>query len=165
MCIRDSTFARVTAVGTGTIEITNVADVDGIVNGNLPTATLEVTDFQIVTTELESSSDNTLFTQLPKINISDVDLTNASLTVRKPYTVNIVSNQLSASVSAGSSEFFLPFDDERYSLVRSDGSTEQLTADKLDISTNAKDLQIYNLGANDTGAQLVTTVTLSLIHI
>ena len=155
----DPTFARVTAVGTGTIEITNVADVDGIVNGNLPTATLEVTDFQIVTTELESSSDNTLFTQLPKINISDVDLTNASLTVRKPYTVNIVSNQLSASVSAGSSEFFLPFDDERYSLVRSDGSTEQLTADKLDISTNAKDLQIYNLGANDTGAQLVTTVT------
>ena len=155
----DPTFGRVTAVGTDTISISNVADVDGLVNGNLPTAAKEVTDFKILTTQLSSSSDNTLYTKLPKDYISNVDLTSASLTVRKPFTVNIASNQLSSVVSAGSSEIFLPFDEERYSLVRSNGSTEPLVADQFSISTDGKTLQIFNLGANDTNAQLVTTLT------
>ena len=114
---------------------------------------------QVLSTKLSSSSDNTLFTRLPKDYISNVDLTNATLSIRKVFEVNIVNNKLAQSVSAGSSEFFLPFDEERYSLVRVDGSTEPLVSDQVEISMDGKALQIYNLGDDDAGAQLTTTLT------
>jgi hypothetical protein len=152
-------FAKVVSVGSTTITISGVTTVTGIAQGKLPTATLSVTDLQILTTNLEDSTDNTLYTKLPKNNISSIDLTNASLTIRKSYTVNILNNQLSSTAVAGSNETFLPFDEERYSLIRSDGSTEVLTFDKFSFTSGSTQLQIYNLGSNNTGATLVTTLT------
>jgi hypothetical protein len=154
----DPVFARVVSVGSTVITITGVTTVTGIAEGKLPGAILEVTDFKILTTNLESSSDNTLYTKLPKNNISNVDLTNANLTIRKSFTVNIVSNQLSAAVVAGTNETFLPFDEERYSLIRSDGSTELLTSDRFAFINGGDQLQIFNLGTNNTGATLITTL-------
>jgi hypothetical protein len=154
----DPIMARVVSVGTTSINIAGVTTVSGIVNGKLPTSTTNVTDLRLVSTKLESSSDNTLYTHLPKANIATVDLTDASLTIRKTFTVDITSNQLSTPVSAGSSQTFLPFDEERYCLIRSDGTTEPLTSDKLSISGGGSTLQIYNLGSNDTNATLITSV-------
>jgi len=157
--LSDPVFAKVVSVGTTTITISGVTTVTGIAQGKLPTATLSVSNFEILTTNLENSTDNTLYTILPKNNISSVDLTNASLTIRKSYTVNILNNQLSTEAVAGSNETFLPFDEERYSLIRSDGSTEVLTSDRFSFTSGSTQLQIYNLGSNDTGAKLVTTLT------
>ena len=152
-------FAKVVSVGSTTITISGVTTVTGIAQGKLPTAALSVTDLQILTTNLEDSTDNTLYTKLPKNNISSVDLTNASLTIRKSYTVNILNNQLSTAAVSGSNETFLPFNEERYSLIRSDGSTEVLTSDKFSFTSGSTQLQIYNLGSNNTGSTLVTTLT------
>jgi len=165
LCFNDSslgqypTYARVTAVNANTVEIVGVATVTGFANGGLSTTTAstQVEDLKILQTELQTSTDNTLYTELPRTSISDVDLTNASLSIRKTYTVNISGNKLSSPVSCGASETFLGFDEERYSLVRSDGQTEALDSGDL-IFTDGTSLQIYNLGANDTGATLVTTV-------
>ena len=154
----DPTYGKVTAIGTNTITITNVADVDGIVNGSLPTAVREVTDFKVLTTELQSSSDNSLFTELPNQYISDVDLTNASITIRKTYNVSISGNKTSL-VNAGDNESYLPFDEERYSLQRTDGATETLSADKFIFTNGGKTLQIGNLGSDTTNATLITTLT------
>ena len=153
------TYARVTAVNTNTVEVVGVTTVSGFVNGGLSTSTAstEVQDLKILQTELQASSDNTLYTELPKTFISDVDLTDASISIRQTYTVNITNNKLASAVSCGSSETFLAFDEERYSLIRSDGQTESLTQSDL-VFTDGTSLQIYNLGANDTGATLVTTV-------
>jgi hypothetical protein len=156
--LSDPVFAKVVSVGSNTITITGVTTVTGIVQGKLPTSTLAVTDLKVLTTSLESSSDNTLYTKLPKNNISSVDLTNAVLSIRKSFTVNIASNQLSAAVVAGTNETFLPFDEERYSLIRSDGSTELLTSDRFAFISGGTQLQIFNLGSNDTGATLTTTI-------
>jgi hypothetical protein len=156
--LSDPVFAKVVSVGSNTITITGVTTVTGIVQGKLPTSTLAVTDLKVLTTSLESSSDNTLYTKLPKNNISSVDLTNAVLSIRKSFIVNIASNQLSAAVVAGTNETFLPFDEERYSLTRSDGSTELLTSDRFAFISGGAQLQIFNLGSNDTGATLVTTL-------
>ena len=156
--LSDPVFAKVVSVGSTTVTIAGVSTVTGIAQGRLPTSLLQVTDFKILTTDLKSSSDNTLYTELPKNNISSVDLTNAVLSIRKSFTVNIASNQLSSTVSAGTNETFLPFDDERYSLIRSDGSTELLTSDRFDFISGGTQLQIYNLGTNNTGATLITTL-------
>jgi hypothetical protein len=156
--LTDPVFAKVVSVGSTTITVTGVTTVTEVAQGQLPTATLGVTDLKVLTTSLESSSDNTLYTKLPKNNISSVDLTNAVLSIRKSFTVNIASNQLSVAVVAGTNETFLPFDEERYSLIRSDGSTELLTSDRFSFISGGAQLQIFNLGSNDTGATLITTL-------
>jgi hypothetical protein len=151
-------FARVVSVGSTEITVTGVTTVTGVVEGQLPSTSLEVTDFKVLSTNLTPSSDNTLYTKLPKNNISNVDLTDANLIIRKSFNVNIASNELSVPVSAGTNEFFLPFDEERYSLIRSDGSTELLTSDRFAFIDGGRQLQIYNLGSNDSGATLTTTL-------
>ena len=155
----DPSYAKVVSVGSSHCTVEAVTTVSGINDGTLPTATTNLTDLTVLTTELSGSEDNSFYTKLPKENIEGVDLTNASLTIRKSNTVNISSNELSATVSAGTNETFLPFTPERYSLVRSDGSTEVLTEDKISLNTGSTQLQIYNLGADDTGATLLTTLT------
>ena len=157
--LSDPVFAKVVSVGSSTFTITGVSTVAGIAQGKLPTSTLSVTDLKILTTNLESSSDNTLYTRFPKNNISSVDLTNANLIIRKSFTVGISSNQLSSTQSAGTNETFLPFDEERYSLIRSDGTTELLTSDKFSFINGGTQLQIFNLGTNNTGATLTATLS------
>ena len=156
--LTDPTMSRVTSVGTNAIAIEAVAKVPGVVAGDLPTANINVSDFRLVTTKLDSSSDNTLYTLLPKSDIASVDLTNAFLTVRKTFSVDITSNQLSAQITAAANETFLPFDEERYALIRSDGTTEALSADNLEINAAGTGLNIYGLGSNDTGATLIASL-------
>jgi hypothetical protein len=152
-------FAKVVSVGSTSIAVVGVTTVVGVTSSKLPSATLQVTDFKILTTKLESSTDNTLYTRFSQKNISDVNLNNTNLTIRKVYTVNISSNKLSSVVTAGDNETFLPFDEERYTLVRSDGSYEVLTSDRFAFTNGFKELQIYNLGTDNTGATLVATLS------
>ena len=156
--LTDPTMSRVTSVGTNSIEIEAVTPVPGVVAGALPSANIDVSDFRLVTTKLDSSSDNTLYTHLPKSNIATVDLTSAFLTIRKTFSVDIASNQLSAQVVADTNETFLPFDEERYALIRSDGTTEALSSDKIEIDSAGTGLNIYGLGSNDTGATLIVSM-------
>jgi hypothetical protein len=107
-------YAKVVSVGSTNITISGVSTVAGVVEGKLPSTNLEVTDLEVLSTILATSSDNTLYTKLPKNNISSVDLTNSNLTIRKSFTVNISANELSIPVSANTNESFLPFDEERY---------------------------------------------------
>ena len=154
----DKTLARVVSVGQTTITIDAVESVTGVANGTLPSSILSVSDFKVVTSRLDDSFDNSLYTRLPKNNVASVDLTSANLTIRKTFTVNISSNQLSAVVAAGENETFLAFDEERYSLIRSDGTTEVLTSDKFEFTVGGTQLQIRNLGSDGTGATLITTL-------
>ena len=156
----DPVFARVETVSTSNITVSGITTVSGIAQGRLPETSprIEVTDLKVLQTKLASSSDSTLFTTLPKENVSELSLNDSSITLRKYQTVNISGNQLSAVVTSGTNETFLPFDEERYSLIRSDGSAEVLTSDKFAFANGATELQIYNLGSDDTGAQLIYTV-------
>ena len=154
----DPIVGRVVSVGTTTIAIEGVESVTGISSGFLPSTTLSVTDLKVLTSNLAFSDDNSLFTPLEKRNVDSVDIDKSILTIRKTFTVNIADNRLSADVTAGTNETFLPFDTERYLLIRSDGVTEPLTADKFDFAADAKNLQIYGLGSNDTGATLIATL-------
>ena len=153
----DPIIARVVSVGTTHIDVEGVTAVAGISSGLLPAATLNVTDFKVITTDLAPSSDDSLFTALSKINVSDINLDDASLTIRKTFDATIAGNELSTQVVAGTNETFLPFDEERYLLIRNDGTTEALNADQLDISPNGKTLQIRDLGSN-SDATLITSL-------
>ena len=160
----DPILARVVGVTTSTSRVTvvGVTTVAGVVNGKLPSSDITVSDLKVVSSELDSSSDTTFYTELPNEHIATVDLTDAELTIRKAFTVDIVNNRLSSTsllaVTLPEGETYLSYNDERYSLIRSDGTTEPLTQNNFSFSADLRELQIRGLRADDTGAQLITTV-------
>ena len=146
----DVTFARVTAISGNEATVTGITTVTGVASGQLPLinsvgvvttglgspGNLNVSDLRIVKSAYEKSSDNTLYTETPKKFINDIDLTNSVITIRKSFdvTINHSTDSLTSVVVSGPNETFLPFDEERYSLVREDGVTEVLTSDRFSIS-------------------------------
>ena len=156
----DPIVSKVVSIDDGTLSIVGVTTVSGIVSGKLPDDHLNVTDLKILKTKLSESSDNTLFTRLGKNNVSTTNLSEASITIRKVYTIDIVGKEISSTTipTSGDNEIFLPFTSRRYSLMRSDGSTEILTSDKFTFSNDLKTFQISNLSADDVGATLITTL-------
>ena len=82
--------------------------------------------------------DNTLYTEMPRRLVSNVDLTDASLVIRKPFPVviNATTNELSETVTAGPNETFQPFRNDRYTLIRADGTYEILTDDKFTFTNS-----------------------------
>lgn len=151
-------YVKVENKTSTSVTVSGVTAVANISEGNLPSQNISVTDLQVLHTSLESSSDNTLYTRLPKNNISNVSLVESSLIIRKTYDtgISISSNELT-TITADSGESFLPFDEERYLLIRSDGSTEPLTSDKVKI-TNGNILDIKNLGSDDPNPTLIATL-------
>jgi hypothetical protein len=153
----DPVLASVVSVGTTHIVVAGVTTVTGVAEGKLPGTITQVSDLAVVGADLQKARDVSFYTQLPKNNISNVDLTDASLVIRKTQNVNITDGQLATALDAGTNETFLPFTVERYFLQRSDGTTEVLTSDKVQINAASTQLQIYGLGGNDD-AVLVTTL-------
>ena len=164
----DPKFARVTAVGLDDVTVTGVTTVSGICDGGLfigdpTTAETTLSDLTLLRSPFEKSEDNTLFTSLPKRFVSDVDLSNTTLTIKKLFDVkiNASTDSLTESVSSGNNETFLPFDDDRYSLIRQDGTIELLTDDKFTFSGGNSSLQISNVGSdlsNNEDATLIATL-------
>ena len=154
----DPMYVKVVGVTTDTAQITGITTVSGVNNSFISTSVTTVNDLVVLTTPLTSSTDNTLYTPLPKRNISNVDLLDSYISIRKSFNVTISSNRLSVPLEAGPNEVFLPFDEERYALIRSDGTTEALTRDKISITNGGSTLQIYGLGSNNVGSTLVATL-------
>jgi hypothetical protein len=158
----DPVFARVKTVNDSNVVVVGVTTVTGICQGRLPETAggISVSDLKRIETQLSTSGDNTLYTPLPKTNISEVLLNDSHINIRKYAKVNITSDgELSADVTLDDNETFLPFDEERYALIRNDdGTAEVLTADKLEFNSTNTTLQIRNLSGADTGAQLIYSV-------
>ena len=154
----DPILASVVSVGTTHVVMTGVHTVSGVADGKLPDVITQVSDLKVVGTDLLKSDDNSFYTVLPKRNIASLDLTDASLTIRKSQSVRIVGNQLSEAVASGSNQTFLPFTPERYSLIKSDGTTETLTSDKVQFNTGSTEVNIFGLSTGTDDATLITTI-------
>jgi len=151
-----NTFARVLSVSDRSLTISGVTTVRGVCDGSLPLSDITPSDFRIVSTSLQISEDNSLYTVLPKSYISSVDLTNSHLTIRKQFNVTITSNSTGV-INAAANETFLPFDEERYVLVREDGQTEPLSADKFTFTNGSNSLTINGLSGSGS-ARLIATL-------
>ena len=152
-------FAKVNEVFTNSVVISPVTTVTGICDGTLPGSDIDVSDLKIVSSRFQSNSktilDSALFQPLSKKNVESVDLTGASLIIRKQYDVTITDNSTN-TISSGKDEVFLEFDEERYVLTRSDGSTEELSQDKFSLNSGGNELTINGLGSNTTGRLIAT---------
>ena len=167
----EPSYVGVTSIHTGhsQVIVTGIATVTGVVEGALYKGTagtnLDVSNLKLVQTPIQASEETALYTLMPKSFISDVDLTDATLTIRKEYSVNISLNvntgsgQLSTPITLTDNQSFLPYDEERYALVGADGNTIALTDNMFQFSAGNTVLQIQSLGAAQSGCTLVTTIT------
>jgi len=158
--VYDKTYSKVKAVGTNngftTLTIEGITDVAGVNNGNLPSKTINVSDLEVISTKLTESTDNSLYTALPRRNISDVNLSSSNLTIRKQYDVAVTANSTN-TIFADSNETFLPFDEERYVLTFLDGTVQPLRSDMFVFGAGGTRLTIN--GINKSGnARLITTL-------
>ena len=158
-----ASYGRITAVNASNVEITGVSTVTGIIDGELAGgsggSTQDIPSMTLVKTPMPSAQETSLYTLMPKQFISDVDLTDATLTIRKIYNVNIVGGQLDNAIDAGSNETWLPFDEERYSLTRADGTTVVLTDNMFEYTGGSTRLQINTGGADSSGCTLTATLS------
>jgi len=157
-------FARITTVNTNDVQVTGVSTVTGVASGAIPTSEVQVSSLKLQTSPLERSTETKLYSLMPKALISNVDLTDSTITIRKSFDVDVALNpntglgQLSAALAAGTNEIFLPFDEERYVFMRSDGTTIALTDDMFTFTAGNTVLQIEDLGAATTGCTLIATL-------
>jgi len=158
-------YARIESVSQNSLTISGVTSVTGVCDGGLPTiiagdslsGEINPSNFKILTSQFQSSEDNNLYTKLPKNNISNVDLTNSHITIRKQFDVNITDNSTGSISSGSEEETFMPYDEEDYVLIRNDGVTESLSSDKFDFNEGSTQLTINGLGTN-SGAKLIATL-------
>jgi len=150
------TFARIQSVSDRSITIAGVTSVTGVCDGALPTTAITPSDFRIVSTSLQESPDNSLYTRLPKSYVASVDLTDSNLIIRRQFDVVITSNSTGA-INAGPDETFLPFDEERYVLVGESGLVESLSQDEFSFTNGSKTLTINGLSGSGN-AKLIATL-------
>ena len=148
-------YAKISSVSSNNITISGITTVNSINDGGLPVSNINVTDFEIIGTKLKSSTDNTLYTPLPKKFISNVDLTKSSLTIKKEFNLVITASSTNI-IQSDIDETFLPFDEERYVLINSIGEFEELTEDKFQFSNGGKELRIFGLSTNGSGRLIAT---------
>jgi len=152
------TFVLVENVFRNSIEVSSLTSVPRVCDGQLPqSGNLTVSDLKILNTKFISSGNNSLFTYLPKNNISSVNLDNSNIIIRKEYQVQILNNSTEI-ILAGDDLTFLPFDEGRYVLTRSDGKNEILTIDRFEFLSGSTQLKINGLGANDQNVRLIATL-------
>jgi len=117
------------------------------VTGALPTVHITATDFALLKSTLSESKDNSLYTPLPKTNISDVDLGSAYINIRKSFEVNITNGEFNSATipTAGEDEFFLPFDEERYSLFDTNGFPIGIREDMFSVFTDGNGRSAFKI--------------------
>ena len=158
-----STINRVSSVGTAGTSVTLVAatDVVGVFDGSLPASTVTTDSVAIRSVDNFVKGSNSLLTKLPKNNVSDINILNSYLIVKKQFrNVTVAGNEIAASqMSIGSNETYQPFTPQRYLISYSDGRRESLTADQVQISNTSKTLKFVNLSvAADSAARVDVTL-------
>ena len=133
-----------------------VPSVVGVNEGGLPTSTITVSNLQYLKTESPSSADNTLFTALPRRNISEINLSASQLLIKKQFDVTVTSNSTN-TIFAGENETFLPYDEERYLLTYSDGTIQPLRSDMFVFSAGGTRLTLNGLLKNGK-ARIITSL-------
>ena len=156
-------FAKVDEVLTNSIIVSGITTVTGVCDGGLPASSTTVNDLSVLYTRLPGTqNDEKLFSTLPKSNVNSVDLTGSTIIIRKEFSTSIVDNSTSP-ITADSNEVFLPFDEERYVLTRSDGTIEVLTEDRFQYFNGSNEIVINGLGSNDANCKLIATLRKSSI--
>jgi hypothetical protein len=138
------TYNRVTSVSSTGLSMTvvGVTTTSGVCDGAV--GIISNTTFSLGIPLTRNRNDGTLYSTLPNSPISSVNLTGSNLTVSRQITLGgSTSTGVGGSVTFNSSNvtgitsvFFLPFNNQRYSIFYSDGTLDTITSDKFSLNNN-----------------------------
>lgn len=151
------TYNKVSSISTQDRKVTlsPTTTVSGICSGILPTSTITVNDLRKVSLEVKNQNDAFLYAKVGQNNISNLNLQNSSIIVKKSYTVSISSNGFTGVLETDQNLTLEPFDEEDYNLTYvSDGSVESLTSQKVSVLNRT--ITLSNLSKNGSAVLTVT---------
>ena len=158
--VTDITFNVVSAVSPTNNNVTVVAapnTISGICHKALPSSTTTVSDLKIVAGKLRGSKSGFLYAELPNKTIESVDLTDSLLQIRIENTGQSTdgSGQMTLPSLTGTDLVYAPFDEERYTVIYTDGSIQALTSDQVVLTGGGKGVTISGLTASQSGNVVV----------
>ena len=157
-----ATFNRVSSItADGLImNLQAVHTVNNVNDGALPTSTTTV-QFRRGRSSIRNEEEGFLYAQLDDGNIATVDFTGSTLKATVEATGKTTNAAgvltLSATDITGLTDIlFEAFDEERYSVIYSDGDVEPLRDDQVSISSNV--VTINGLRASQSNVNVIATV-------
>ena len=159
--VTTETFNRVSAVAADGSSMTVVAvnDVFGVCDGDLPGSNQDVT-FSIANPVVRENGG--LYANIGSNDVASVSLADSNLIVTKQITGESTDSDGSMTIPISSvgiaSAFFETFDAERYSVIYSDGSVEDLTSDQFTLSSGGDSVTIKGLTASQSNVVVNATV-------
>ena len=156
------TFNRVATVAADGLSMTlaAVASVNGVCDGTLPSGTIEV-QFTTGKSRIQNEGEGHLYAQLDDGNIATVDFEGSDLKAVVQITGKTTNGSgvmtLSASDVTGLTDvLFEAFDEERYSVVYSNGNIEPLRESQVSISSNVVTIS----GLRNSQSNVAVTATI-----
>jgi hypothetical protein len=165
------TFNRVSAVAGDGLSMTVVAldsDVSGICDKTLPSSATETTTFSIGNPQLLNVDKASLYTPLPKKNISSVGLDNSNLLISSQVTGKSTNanGQLTVNLSdvtGITSAFFEAYDAEKYSVHYSNGTIAANTSSQFSLGSNGGSVTFTGLTPSQSNVSVNVTLKKSRI--
>lgn len=162
------TFNRVNVVSADglTMTLSAVHTVDSVCDGSLPSST-ETVQFRRGRSTIRNEQEGYLYSPLDDGNIATVDFSGSDLKCVVEATGKTTNSSgvltLSASDIVGLSDIlFESFDEERYSVIYSDGHVEPLRDHQVSISSNV--VTINGLRASQSNVNVVATIRKTAIQ-
>ena len=164
-------YNRVLSVSSDglSIRLSAVPNVTGVCVGDIPTTTITNTTFSLGIPSIKNDDKSFLYSKLGNNNIANVNLSGSQLTITKQVNSKGTSSLGSLSLSITSDfgivdGYFEPFDTERYSIFYGDGTVEQLTSDKVSITSNGTLITFSGLKTSQSGnVSINATITKNII--
>ena len=156
-------FNRIETVSADgqSVTLSAVPTITGICNGALNTSKISTT-FAFGIPNIEVEDKKGLYAEFENKNISDIDLSTASLIVGKNVTGESTNGSglltFNLSSSGISSAFYETFDEERYSVHYDDGSIENLTSDQFVLSADGQTVTINGLKSSESNIVVSSTL-------
>ena len=157
-------YATIHSIASSGTEITLAPPAQSITGVYYHTHVNGSYNFELMTPIIRSAGSEGLYSTLPVTTISSVDLSASNLTITKQITgLSVASNSVQIQVadaidpSTGITDvFYESFDAERYSIIYSDGTIEELTGDQFTLGANGTSVTFSGLSA--TTASNVTII-------
>jgi hypothetical protein len=152
-------YAQISAINNTktTITINSGSTVLNVCSGDIGVST-SLQNISVIRPQIIQSDDSSLTSNLNNKNIANVDFLNSNIYVRVSYnSVSKSSTTLTLPSLSGTDYVYSTYDSERYTVVNSDGSVENLDSATLTITNGGKDAEFTNLSSTAGPCKVITT--------
>ena len=140
------------------MNVSALTSVPNVCNGDLPTTTVSSVNLRASESRLLNTENSFLYAQLEENNVSSTNLANSSLIFTAQITNQTVTNsQLTANVTGTDvlGARFVAFDQERYSVIYSDGVIEPVSSSQVTLVDDSREVRFTGLSRSNASNVVV----------